>query len=282
MAGARPDTWMPLYIGDYLADTMHLSHAQHGIYMLLIMAYWRNSGPLPADNSQLAAIAKCSPSEWRKHLPVIGKFFHISRNYWEHKRIDAELASAAKNTQERSKAGSEGARKRWQPDGKDIATPLANSMTDPIANASQNDAPSPSPSPSLKLASKLISDSLPSEWGEIAAAERTKAGLPEVDLRHEWERFISKIGTEPTVERWLGWALKARVVPADSPAGKPQNGGGELPEMPWPQRCRGWAKGQRWHPDWGPPPDAPGCWAPQEMIDQALRQRHTNSAASPA
>lgn len=274
---------MPLYIGDYLADTMRLSNTQHGIYLLLIMAYWRDGAPLPDDDEELAAITKCSQQEWRKQRPLIARFFHIEDGKWSHTRIDYELNEATSKTQERSKAGTEGARKRWQRDSKTIAEPMANDMANdmatPMANASQtawqNDAPLPSPSPKKKLASNLPSDSLPRGWAEQAAEVRAAEGLPSADLAAEWLKFRGKIGEEPTIERWLGWARKAHTA-------RPGNGSTDpsaMPEPPWPQRCRAWSRGLGWHPDWGPEPSDPGCWAPAELVADAVRRR---DAAVPA
>lgn len=132
MTGARPDTWMPLYWGDYRRDTAHLSAAEHGAYLLLIGHYWTSGKALPDDDRQLARISSMSPAEWRKARPTIAAFFQIGDGAWRHGRIDAELARCQHIYTERSKAGSEGARKRWQRDGK----AMANGM----ANASENDA----------------------------------------------------------------------------------------------------------------------------------------------
>ena len=57
---ARVDAWMPMWIGDYLADTMTLTRDLHGGYLLMLFAYWRNRGPLLDDDDDLAAIVRCS------------------------------------------------------------------------------------------------------------------------------------------------------------------------------------------------------------------------------
>ena len=96
--------WMPLYIGDYLGDTEHLSTVQHGAYLLLLMSYWRNDG-LPEDDRQLAQIAKLSLKEFRRHKPVLQSFFYDG---WKNKRAQKELIKANRLTEERKLAGQKG------------------------------------------------------------------------------------------------------------------------------------------------------------------------------
>ena len=85
-------TWMPVYIGDYMADTMRLSTLQHGAYFLLMMEYWRQ-GPLPDDMDELSAIARADRKVWDKSIwPTLKRFFSKGEDGLLHqKRADIEL-----------------------------------------------------------------------------------------------------------------------------------------------------------------------------------------------
>lgn len=101
---SRP--WMPLYVADYLKDTGHLTTAEHGAYLLLIMHYWAN-GSLPPDDRKLARIARMSDREWKGSRETIAEFFSAD---WRHERIEKELAEAA----EKSESARTSAAKRWE------------------------------------------------------------------------------------------------------------------------------------------------------------------------
>ena len=88
----RTDIWMPFYIGDYLADTAHLSARQHGAYLLLILHYWRTRKPLVTDVTRLLNVCSLSVTEWEVDGPVILEFFEKTNEGYFHKRIDQELA----------------------------------------------------------------------------------------------------------------------------------------------------------------------------------------------
>ena len=96
--------WMPLYVGDYLGDTGHLTTAQHGVYLLLMMHYWRK-GELPDDDRQLSKITKLPLRTWCEYRPTLQDFFYDG---WKHKRIDAELARMMQVSAKRAIAGQKG------------------------------------------------------------------------------------------------------------------------------------------------------------------------------
>lgn len=95
---------MPLYVADYLADTGHLSAAEHGAYLLMIMHYWQKGG-LPDDERQLSRIARLSADEWAESRDTLAGFFGEN---WTHARIDEELAAAKEKYEKRAAAGRNG------------------------------------------------------------------------------------------------------------------------------------------------------------------------------
>jgi len=105
---------MPLYVGDYMADTLHLTTEQHGAYLLLLMAYWRNRGPLPASPERLKSVCKLSEDQWQTDMPILQEFFDTVSlpGKWVHKRVDREIEAAIKRKTAAVERGKKGAAAR--------------------------------------------------------------------------------------------------------------------------------------------------------------------------
>lgn len=86
--------YMPMFVGDYLADTAHLTATEHGAYLLLLFAYWQRGGPLSADPKRLARIARLTPRDATQTLRLIVEFFDVSNGTWIHWRVEEELNRA--------------------------------------------------------------------------------------------------------------------------------------------------------------------------------------------
>ena len=97
--------WMPLYIGDYLAKTSHLTAEQSGAYLFLLMHYWTHGG-LPNDQKQLMAIARLPPESWAGNCHVLAEFFD---NKWRNPRMEKELLKCKSLSEKRALAGLKGA-----------------------------------------------------------------------------------------------------------------------------------------------------------------------------
>lgn len=103
---------MRFNVGDYLADTMHLSTFQHGIYILLIMHYFKR-GELPQDETALRRIAKCPLRQWRAESGPVKALFMYENGVARHRRIDAERNDAKRVSEARRNAGKMGAKAKW-------------------------------------------------------------------------------------------------------------------------------------------------------------------------
>lgn len=173
----RADTWMPFYVGDYLADTLHLNTLQHGAYLLLILAYWRSGEPLNDDDEELATITRSTVAEWKKLRRSMVRFFHVDDGKWAHKRIDAELAKASSITEKRANAGRASAAAKAQRNGNTCSTHVEDVVQ-------QNAKPSPSPS------------SLRSEVSDASASGGEPPPSAPDPVKAMWNRGLAIIGKD--------------------------------------------------------------------------------------
>jgi uncharacterized protein YdaU (DUF1376 family) len=157
-------TWMPLFIGDYLADTQHLSAEEHGAYILIIMHYWRNGGAIKNDKNLIKNIAKIS----QKKLQNVLAFFEEKNGLLFHKRIDAELTKAAENNEknkERTRKATEARQQKLQRD------------VEEKPNVTCNVTFTPSPSPSPEVSKKEILSSSEQESARVTDDDFSKKEL---------------------------------------------------------------------------------------------------------
>lgn len=210
----KADTWMPLYVGEYMADTTNLNTEQHGAYCLMLMAAWRRGGALPNDDEQLANVTKLPPARWKKHRAVLVDFFKVDeQGRLVHKRVTQERLKAQAISEKKAEAGAAGASARWEIDSERMPDALADAMAGAMASAtpsamangmadeSQTDAPSPSPSPTTTGAKAPVSPDKPA----IPAC-------PHLKLIELYGRYLPEL-PQPKPELWDGknaQAMRAR------------------------------------------------------------------------
>lgn len=180
----KADIWMPIYIGDYLADTTRLTTEQHGAYFLLMMDYWR-SGPPPDDDEILQNVTRLSAFLWKKTRPVLEKLFSVQDGAWHHKRIDEEIATALEGKGAASDKAKKAAEARW---GKKDAPSNAQ------VNAPDMLEECPLPSPSPLTPKTLKTGGITVDSG-TSASEQISGTLSAADISISligWERERGK------------------------------------------------------------------------------------------
>lgn len=192
------NVWMPLYVGDYLADTTHLSAAEHGAYLLLIFSYWQAGSALPDDDAKLARIARMSPKEWRAARQTIVEFFDVHDGFWRHARIDVELAKAERITDQKRNAGRASAERRAQRQGNGRSTDVG----EPLQRQGQrrgNQSPSPSP---VGLEPSSSTEARPPACAHVREAGAQAAGPDEAG---QVVQAFDAAGKRYFPETWRPW-----------------------------------------------------------------------------
>ena len=127
--------FMPLWVSDFLGDTLDLDATEIGAYMLLLMAQWNRDGEsLPADDKKLQRVARCGRN-WPKVWGNIERFFKADEQGVYSKRLRLEAQNvAAKREVNKHNGGRGGKAKALKTNNVDLANatnPLKRKATIP-------------------------------------------------------------------------------------------------------------------------------------------------------
>jgi uncharacterized protein YdaU (DUF1376 family) len=123
--------WFPFYAGDYLADTGHLTLAQHGAYLLLILHYYRTT-TLPAN--AVHRICRCSNDADKEICDsILREFFVLDGEVYRHKRIEEEIVILDHKSEACAARAKIAANARWKPSSAPAASVAAPPAEEPPA-----------------------------------------------------------------------------------------------------------------------------------------------------
>lgn len=207
---SKPDIWMPLYIGDYLAATAHLDALESGAYLHLLMHQWKNE-KLPADSDGLRRIAKVDKDAWSNAWVLLEPFFDHAKGFPVQLRLEEireEWKGKQLKAQEKAKAAAEA---RWHKD----APSITQAMPQPCPSSS----PSPSPlipnqgltplSPVAPVQIKIRPEEFANTWNKF------RGDLPKVEVFTDERRkkVIARIKSGATLARFAQAVENCRIKP---------------------------------------------------------------------
>ena len=166
--------FMPLWVSDFLGDTLDLDSAEVGAYLLLLMAQWQRGGnSLPDDEKKLQRVARCGRN-WAKVWAAIERYFDRDENGVFNKRLRFEAQNVAAKRDVNSQNGARG--------GTAKALKRKNAELANASNSLQRNASKPEPEP--KATSVAV---------RAQAQDEAKSGHDLTDR----ERLLAAIGADP-------------------------------------------------------------------------------------
>lgn len=217
---------MPTKIGDFLAETAHLTVSQVGAYHLLRMYYWDHYR-LPEEEEAIRRISRMTPRQWSQSRDVLAALFDEG---WRHPALDLEIRHAI----EISEVNAANARKSHANRKKFAPHPQAPSHTQPQLQpnslpSGESNPPSPEVgnhvgNPKRSSASTLDPNWTPNEADEKFARDY---GMSQADIASEVTKFRAHHAVKGTSSHnwsasWSMWCSRwdRRPVPI-----KPSIGG---------------------------------------------------------
>lgn len=219
--------WMPLYVGDYLADTSHLTIEQSGCYLHLLMSQWR-VGYVPDDDAKLAAICRVTRAYFVRHIgPAVRPFFSSDGERLTQGRLERER----KKTETKSLAASENAKKMHDKKANINNLASAEAHADALLLQPHLESKKDSEASPLREVPVLVPDVRAELWGDGLAIVRGLTGKPEGPSRAIVGKLAKACGDDcalamsilreardlrPVGEpvAWLMAAVKGRADPA--------------------------------------------------------------------
>lgn len=168
----KADIWFPFYVGDYLADTLHLTPAEHGAYLLILCHQWRKGH---MDAQELRAVTRMDGDAWSIAEARLKQFLSIDdAGLFFSRRLDEEKGDWTEKRRKSVEKAAKAAKARWDRvrerkakessfDAPSIAPQDATAHAQPLLKP----CPSPSPSNTSPVATLL---------GEGGAARSPAAG----------------------------------------------------------------------------------------------------------
>ena len=266
---------MPMDTGAFISDTLHLSDAETGAYVMLLFVLWRSGGSLDLNHKDLARFARVAPRRWSRTWERLAPFFTIkdARIYQKKAtetlfKVLQKIEQNRKNARRGGEAKSLKAKEEALANGRGSADPVApdwlggkKSVKVPIKTKTKTKTKTLYPPKGSPLKGFTLWKRKPLSEEYRAAALKIAPYWNGKRLAWEYDNFndywADGSNRSPLRKNWLQvWRNWIRRRVEDD---------GRRPDMEetqtsgnWERRFEVFISEGTWIDEWGPRPDTPG------------------------
>ena len=194
--------YMQLYVGDYLADTIHLTTLEHGAYLLILMGLWRSGGAISSDDATLARFARLAPANWVKVKGRVLSLLTIENGMVSQRRLTAELQKYATVLDKKREAGKSSARAKSLKNNEAESTPVEHLLNEP--------EPEPDKERISETTSPHPAQAEPGASDDVKIKPERANPVRQADIDRIWSQ-APRTARERSSKSDVGRALKAAV-----------------------------------------------------------------------